>query len=88
MSGMDFERTFFELIERIREEKGLSKRSLSDKAFTSQSKEDNKYQRIEKTSKKTGKPQRISLEDAYDLAKSVGYHLPELIWLTWKEHKD
>lgn len=87
MDGINFERKFFEIVERIRKDKGYTKRSVSDRAFLGQSKEDNKYQRIEKPNKKLGKPQRINLGEAYDLAKSVGYNLPELIWITWQELK-
>ena len=82
---MDFERKFFKVVERIRIQKGFSKISLSNEAFNLQAKVDNKYQRIEKPSKKIGKPQRINLEDAYNLARSIGYNLPELIWLVSQE---
>ncbi len=80
-----FEAKFFAVVEQIRKKQGISKNDISRLAFPDQAKPDNKWQRLERAFKGMSKPQRITLEDAYNIASAIGYDLPDLIWKVWKE---
>jgi len=79
-----FEKTFVDVIEKILDESGIKANVFAQRAFPDQAKPDNKWLRMRKGFN-DGKPQRVTLAEAYRIAKALNHDLATLMWRVQKE---
>lgn len=78
--GYRYERAFVDVVEQMLSDRGIDRTEFSRAVFQHQLKKpDNKWQCLLRPVSKTGKPQRLTLEDAYNIARFLGYDFPDLV---------
>lgn len=82
--SQNFEKTFVDVIQKILNESGIKANEFARKAFPDQAKPDNKWLRMRKGFN-DGKPQRVTLAEAYCIAKALNHDLATLMWRVQKE---
>lgn len=83
--GIDFERKFINIISEMIGNNSTNFKEVAEKAFPNIAKPNNKLSCMMNIIKKTGKPQGIYLQDAYQLAEALNLNLPDFIWRICKE---
>lgn len=79
-----FEQAFVTVIQEILAEYNIKAKEFAEKVFRDQVKPENKWLRIRK-GLNDGKAQRVTLEEAYRMAKALQHDLPTLLWRVQKQ---
>ena len=81
--SLRFEREFVRQVSRMAADQGLNYSQLARRAFRTDASPEVKWRQIRNVSK-AGKPQRLSLTDACQLAEALGQYFPALCFTVWE----
>ena len=73
-TGYDYERKFLEIVEELREKKGIAKKTFAEQIFPQEKDANKKYHTILKGDAKA-KPQRVKLGEAYEMSRVLQYSM-------------